>query len=65
MVEYDDKHCVQNFKMTKGMLFYIINHLRSQIVRQYTTYKKLILVEIEIMCMIYKLAQGMNFFICS
>jgi hypothetical protein len=63
MVEYNEKHYVENFKMTKGMLFYIINRLRSQIAKQYTTYKKLILVEIEVVCMTYKLVQGMYFFI--
>jgi hypothetical protein len=65
MVEYEEKHYVQNFKMIKGMLFYIINCLRFQVAKQCTTYKKLIHVEIEVVCMTYKLAQGMNFFICS
>jgi hypothetical protein len=50
--------------MTKDTLFYIANQLKPLIAKQDTSYKKLIPMEIRVVCAIYKLAQGVNFFIC-
>ncbi len=51
---------VGTFRITRNTLFDIVNHLKLLIWKQDTKYCFAILVELDVACAIYKLAQGIN-----
>jgi hypothetical protein len=57
----EDDQWVENFRMLKSMLFYIVDELTPTLMKKNTKYKNAILVEICMSCVIYKFAHGYNF----
>jgi hypothetical protein len=51
--------------MTRNTLFDIVNHLKLLIWKQDRKCCFAILVELDVACAIYKLAQGINLLICN
>jgi hypothetical protein len=47
--------------MSKSTLFNITNRLQVFLMKQETHYKKVISIEIQMACVVYKLAHNMNF----
>jgi len=59
---YEDDKWVENFRMSKSTLFNITNRLQVVLMKQKTHYRKAIFIEIQMACVVYKLAHNMNFF---
>ncbi len=63
LTKYDDDHWVQNFRMTKRILFDIVKQVKPMVVNQNMKCLSTILMEIGVACVFYKLAHGVNFLI--
>jgi hypothetical protein len=51
----------ENFRMSKSTLFNITNRFQVVLMEQETHYRKTISIEIQMACVVYKLAYNMNF----
>lgn len=58
IIEYKDDQWVENFKMSKSTLFWIVDKLKLTLFNKNTKYKQGTLVKIHMYCVIYKLAHG-------
>jgi hypothetical protein len=66
LIEHKNDRWVENFWMSKATLFKIDDRLCPIILLKYdSNYWKLFLIEIKVVCAIYKLAHGINFLICN
>jgi len=65
LIEYDNQWWIQNFKMSKRMLFNIVNKLKPLITKKDTKYRFAIPIEIRVACVIHKLFHGSNMLTCN
>lgn len=65
LTEYDDQQWIQNFKMSKEMLFNITNKLKTLIAKIDTRYWFVIPIKVKVAYVIYKLFHGSNLLTCS
>jgi len=63
--QYDNKHWVQMFRMTKASVIALADLLKPHVQRQNTHYRVAIPVLIRVACTLFKLIHGANFTICS
>jgi hypothetical protein len=62
---YGDERWIHHFMMIKRTFFDITHQVTPLVEKQNTKYWLVLLVEIQVVCTIYKLAQGMNYLTCS